>query len=209
MKKILYLGTKVPSHFLPGEVIHYPVIRLIPKSLSDLSDLSQFSFVLFTSKNAARIFCELCSQSQITDLQGKCISIGPATTKALLEQGLSPCLEAKISTQEGLWDTLCQTVDLEGKFLLYPRSSLARKFLSTQLQKHKIACRIIDLYDVDFIEPFTFTSWEEIGEIVFTSPSTVEGFFRIFSHIPPQIKVTWQGPVTKEAFFKESVKKNR
>lgn len=214
MKKILYLGTALPQGRDLRNMVHYPVIRLIPKSVTDLrvqfclSRLSFFSCFLFTSKNAVSIFFDLCKQLAIDPnphLKSKCFSIGAFTAKALKERGVESLGQAQISTQEGMWQEFACQIDLEKAHVLYPRSSLARSFLQSQLQLANVSSEVLDLYDVAFQKPFDLPSLAEIEEIIFTSPSTVEGFFRIFSgRIPAHIRVTFQGPITKKA-FEESV----
>lgn len=207
MSKLLYLGTSLEFFSSDKEVIHYPVIRLIPKSAEEervvfcLNKLSSFSHVLFTSKNAVEILWDLCHQLAIdprSSLQGKCISIGPGTSTVLRSKGIEPLLEALQSTQEGM------IASLEGKMLadvFYPRSSLARPFLSNYLMEKNITHELLDLYDTVYQEPIPKPSLEEIEEIVFTSPSTVDGFFKIFEQIPEGIKVSFQGPVTERCFL--------
>lgn len=207
MSKLLYLGTSLDFFSSDKEVVHYPVIRLIPKSVKQervlvcLNKLSSFSHVLFTSKNSVEILWGLCHQlaiDPISSLQGKCVSIGPSTSSVLQSKGVEPLLEALESTQEGV------VASLEGKTLqdvFYPRSSLARPLLSRYLIEKNIPHELLDLYDTVYQEPVPKPSLEEIGEIVFTSPSTVDGFFKIFKDIPKGIKVSFQGPVTERHFL--------
>ncbi len=207
MSKLLYLGTSLDFFSSDKEVIHYPVIRLIPKSVKEdrvlfcLNKLSSFSHVLFTSKNSVEILWEMCHQLAIdpsVSLQGKCISIGPSTSSILRSKGVEPLLEALESTQEGV------IASLEGKVLkdvFYPRSSLARPLLSRYLIEKNIPHELLDLYDTVHQEPVPRPSLEEIEEIVFTSPSTVDGFFKIFGKIPEGIKLSFQGPVTERYFY--------
>ncbi len=207
MSKLLYLGTSLEFFSSDKAVIHYPVIRLIPKSIKEervlfcLNKLFFFSHVLFTSKNTVEILWDLCHQLAIdpsSSLQGKCISIGPSTSAVLRSKGVEPLLEALESTQEGI------IASLEGKRLkdvFYPRSSLARPLLSKYLIEKNITHELLDLYDTFYQEPTPKPSLEELGEIVFTSPSTVDGFFKIFEKIPEGIKVSFQGPVTERYFY--------
>ncbi len=65
MKTILYLGTD-PERYLQDKkdvmLIHYPVIAIIPRALDHSEvgrayrDLSSYTHLLFTSKNAVRVF---------------------------------------------------------------------------------------------------------------------------------------------------------
>ena len=208
----LYLGTSLDFFSSDKKVIHYPVIRLIPKSIKEekvcscLNKLTSFSHVLFTSKNCVEILWDLCHQLSIdpsASLQDKCISIGPSTSSILRSKGVEPLLEALESTQEGM---IASLEGVELKCVFYPRSSLARSLLSNYLIEKNIPHELLDLYDTVYQEPAHKPSLEEIEEIVFTSPSTVDGFFKIFQKIPEGIKVSFQGPVTERCFLEKNKK---
>ncbi len=206
MKKVLYLGTD-KTFFLEGcEVIHYPVILLIPKTLQDenlqrcLKKLPLFTHCFLTSKNAVEILFTL-SLDALEALREKCISIGPATTLALQKRGITPLWEAKRSSQEGMIEEM-QKYSWEDAYIFYPRSSLARSCLSSYLDKTRIAYEALDLYDTVCQVPQPIPSLEDIEEIIFTSPSTVEGFFRVFSKVPKEKKIRFQGSITEDAFYR-------
>src|SRR5271168_4113695 len=65
MRTILYLGTD-PECFLhaspPCKLIHYPVIAIVPRSIDDPAiqkayhALGRYTHLIFTSKNAVRVF---------------------------------------------------------------------------------------------------------------------------------------------------------
>ena len=210
MKKVLYLGTDKTFSLERCEVMHYPVILLIPKTLQDenvkscLKRLPLFSHCFLTSKNAVEILFTL-SLDALESLRGKCISIGPATTLALQKRGITPLWEAKLASQEGMIEEM-QKHSWKNAYIFYPRSSLARSCLSLYLDQAKIAYEALDLYDTVCQAPQPIPSLEDIEEIIFTSPSTVEGFFRIFSEVPNGKKIRLQGPVTEEAFYRISLK---
>ncbi len=205
VKKVLYLGTSL-SHFSSDlEVVHYPVIRLIPKSYQNenvifcLQKLSLFSHILFTSKNSVEILWDLCKVLNLP-IRNKCISIGPSTSDTLREKGIEPALQAQEHTQEGVI-TLLES--LESPYLFYPRSSLARPLLSEYLSEKSIPHEVLDLYDTIFQAPSPKPSLEDIQEVVFTSPSTIDGFFKAFEGLPKGIKISFQGPVTKSYFHEK------
>lgn len=213
MRKILYLGTSPEGWASKGELIHYPVISLVPKSSRDekfqgcLKRLSLFSHCLWTSKNAVSIFWDLCGQLLFDPapfLQGKCLSIGSATSRALRDRGVEPFWQAFESTQEGMSCFFDEKLP-DPLHVFYPRSSAARLFLARVLLDRNIAVEVLDLYDPVCQAPEPRPVLEEMTEIVFTSPSTVDAFFQIFSAIPPQVRISFQGPVTKR-FFCEKYK---
>ena len=204
MQKILYLGTDKTFALKEYEVIHYPVIALIPRGLEDeklkecLRKLPFFSHVFFTSKNAVDIFFSLASDGAAL-LQNKCISIGPATTIALQKRGITPLWEPALSSQEGIIEEM-KKHSWKDAYIFYPRSSLARPLLSSYLEEINITYEALDLYDTVCQAPIPAPSLDEVDEIFFTSPSTVEGFFNIFPQIPMGKKLRFQGAVTEASF---------
>ncbi len=209
MKKALYLGVD-PSFFsYEKPLLHYPVIRLIPKSSLDLAlkdaflEISCYSLFLLTSKNAVRILFSLAEEFSLdleTTLQNKCISIGPSTTRALKEKGVIPFLEVFPNTQEGVIGALDGML-LEEEFIFYPKSSLARPLLSLYLQKRKVRVNTLDLYDTVIHLEKPYPSLSEVDEVIFTSPSTVEGFFSLYKEFPKDLRPVFQGPITEKAFY--------
>jgi len=186
-RRVLYLGIDPP----PG-VFHYPVIRTQKIESSELQTALAlfFTHILFTSKNAVRYWPG--------DLSGAVsIAIGDATAKEIRKRGAEP-LVASEATQEGVIAFL-ETLDLRRAFLLYPRSKIARPHLAKYLQNAKIAHFVFDLYETLFQRPEPTPDLAEFDEIVFTAPSAVEGFFRIFRSLPERILLTPIGPVTKRA----------
>ncbi|MES2200112.1 MAG: uroporphyrinogen-III synthase [Chlamydiota bacterium] len=209
MRKVLYLGTDRNFSLEGCEVIHYPVILLVPKSIHDekvqscLKKLSLFTHCFLTSKNAVDILFTL-SVEALESLREKCISIGPATSAALQKRGIVPLWEAAISSQEGMIEEM-QKYSWENAYIFYPRSSLARSCLASCLDYKKITYEALDLYDTRCRDVKPTFSLEEIDEIIFTSPSTVKGFFKIFSKLPEGKKLRFQGPITEEAFYRISL----
>ncbi|MBM3197913.1 MAG: uroporphyrinogen-III synthase [Chlamydiae bacterium] len=208
MRKVLYLGTD--ARVLQEGWVHYPVIRLLPLSEQEkdisscLERLSLFSHYVFTSKNAVAFFITLCEKKGMTwqrFLFGRCLSLGSGTTRELESKGIAPLYEATSPRQEGMMELIEQ---LQGPlYLLYPRSSLARPLLADYLTYQNIPHEVIDLYHVVFQQLEPMPVLEEFEEIRFTSSSTVEGFFRIFSHIPEGVKISFQGPITEEYFLRK------
>jgi uroporphyrinogen-III synthase len=210
MKTILYLGTD-PEHFLENnkdcKLVHYPVIRIEPRKIDErqvaqaYADLPAYTHVLFTSKNAVRIFFDHLSLLQYDkgQLHHKTfIAIGSATSFALKQYARAPDLTAQQETQEGLIDLLKQCF-LDDAYILVPRSSLSRPSLLAFLRSRKIRHRAFDLYDtvIQRLEPIPDLNC--IDEIVFTSPSTVKGFRYIFHNLPKNKQLHAIGPVTEKA----------
>lgn len=185
--RVLYLGLD-PKNIC---CVHYPVIRtekIVGAELREAQALwPQFTHVIFTSQSAVGYW--------EGDLRGKrLIAIGEATGEAIRKRG-GAVVVARDATQEGVIDLL-KSLDLRGAFLFMPRSKKARPNLAEFLKSYRSF--VLDLYDTVFQKLEPVPKLEEFSEIVFTSPSTVEGFSRIYEKIPPKIKLTAIGPITQE-----------
>ncbi len=186
-KTILYLGSD-PSHFSwAGKILHFPVIKIVPRA-DPLPDLTPFTHLIFTSKNAVNCFFALGG----TTKDKQVIAVGAVTASYL-----SNALVAKDETQEGII-ALLEKLDLEGAHIFLPRSSQSRPVLENYLVENEISHCLFDLYDTVPHRPKDPISLEDIDTILFTSPSTVKGFLAIYGKIPEKKEILAQGPVTKQ-----------
>jgi uroporphyrinogen-III synthase len=197
MRKVLHLGLTAPPF-----AVHYPVIRTeridSEKLKRAMSELDRFTHLIFTSKQGVFHWCEVASVS------GKeSIAIGKATAKAIEEKGGRVAI-APFATQEGIISLLSQE-KMKGCYL-YLRSSFARPLLANFLQENRIDHETVDLYQTIYQRPLPLPNLLEFDEIVFTSPSTVQGFLNIFGTLPKGPLLTPIGPITKEALSKEKNK---
>ncbi len=182
---ILYLGLNPP----PG-VFHYPVIRTEKLDTPELQRAKElwpsFTHVIFTSQTAVR-YWDL-------PLDGKTvIAIGEATASALSV----PAVLAPSATQEGVI-ALLETLALQGAYLFLPHSKRSRPNLEQYLIEKGISHFVLDLYDTVLQKPLPVPDLSHFDEIVFTSPSTVEGFLYIYGKLPLDKKLTPIGPVTEK-----------
>ena len=196
----LYLGTDPSSVKHVEGLIHYPVIRTIPVSVPShiWDDFSEYTHILFTSKNGVSIFLAQCSKP-LTDKQ--LIAIGAATAARLHEFQVAPHFVAQEESQEGVIELLNQQ-DLTDAYMLYPRSSLARKKLENFFIERQVRYQVCDLYETQFQKLEPIPNLTDIKEIIFTSPTTVRGFLEIFGQLPHDKKLTCIGPVTEEELRK-------
>ena len=203
MKTTLYLGTN-PTHFpREGHLIHYPVIKIVPRALVDLQDayanLGTYTHLIFTSKNTVQVFfAHLKELGQPFPREKQVIAIGDVTAFHLEQQGVRVHHVAQEETQEGLIAYL-QEQDLEAAHLFLPRSSRARAVLTQFLQENKVRHTICDLYDTHAQRLDPVPDLSLVHEIVFTSPSTVEAFKAIYGRLPRDKKLIAIGPVTEKA----------
>ena len=189
----LYLGLDPSGWKAKRPLLHYPVIRIEPLNYVKPPDWPEVTHLLFTSKSAV---------AHWEDFEGKTIlAIGEATGALLKRRGLSYLL-APFATQEGMIELL-KTLDLQGAYLVWPRSTKARDVLSLYLQSLNVRLQIEDLYETHYQKLEPVPSLDLVEEIIFTSPSTVEGFLQSFGSLPKDKKLTAIGPITAREIEKK------
>lgn len=201
--KALYLGLN-PKHY-GKEVIHFPVIEVIPRFFDDplvvnaFADIPEYTHLIFTSKTTVEIFYRYLEKKGFSsdDLNGKeVIAVGKITAKHLREKGIKVAKVPESETQEGIIHLLALE-DMDQSYVFLPQSSKARCVLSQTLVLRGVRHQRCILYDTKPKIPSFKPSLESFDEIIFTSPSTIDAFRKIFGKIPIQKKVTAIGPVTR------------
>ncbi|MFT4552460.1 MAG: uroporphyrinogen-III synthase [Chlamydiales bacterium] len=208
-KKILYLGLDPSRYKAQGDIHHFPVIHIVARSgnslevLDSFKDVPLYTHMVFTSRNAARIFFETHKELNCGDISKNCIiiAVGKATASLLVKLGFSPNITAISETAEGVVQALSQ-IDLSSAFCFWPHSSLSRPLISDFFLKEKIRFKECSLYDTLPVKAEKIPDLKEFKEIIFTSPSTVDAFLQIFPKVPEGIKITPIGPVTEKYLSK-------
>ena len=115
------------------------------------------------------------------------MSVGPKTTKALEQEGIKANYQPTTYSSVGIGEEFTK-IHAVGKKVIVPRSGASTPFLKELLNKIGIDVLEIHLYDVCAFRDTT--QWNEFRElfsqnkvngVVFTSASSVRGFFEIMS----------------------------
>jgi len=124
-----------------GVPVLFPTIRLVPPEDSGALDreigrLSSFDWILFTSANAARFFCERSARLGLSSWPAgvRAASVGPGTTRELGSRGVPVRLTAERHTGEGLFEAL-KAHGIAGKRFLLPRAEEGRETLPELLAR--------------------------------------------------------------------------
>jgi uroporphyrinogen-III synthase len=136
-------------------------------------------------------------QRPVASLHEKAIiAIGEVTAAHLAAGGLAPTLVSREETQVGVV-ALLRDLNLVVAYVFLPRSSLSRPVLVRYFKERQLRCRACDLYDTvpQCLEPKP--NLDQIDEIIFTSPSTVQAFLAIFGALPQKTKCVAIGPITE------------
>jgi len=201
-KNILYLGTN-PSHYRKfGRLIHWPVIDIKPASFDEKQknklkrDLARADLVVVTSRFAIECFMQTLKGE--TFAGKKFVTIGAHSADCLLEYGIVPFVVAQEETAQGLLKALLDVMDIKGKHVLFPRSSLPNPFLKDALIQNGAIVMEWAIYE-NVKPPKRDLPAIPVDQVIFTSPSTVKNFLNDYDTIPAHWDILAKGPVTAQA----------
>ncbi|MDF2550508.1 MAG: putative porphobilinogen deaminase [Chlamydiales bacterium] len=197
----LYLGLD-ESKAEELSAVHYPVIRLEPVDGScqalqqGMERLASFSHLLFTSKPAVHFFWQQCLKLNLSEAFQKkpCFAIGQATARALESLGCQTPLIAKEECLEGII-ALFSTLNLTKASFFWPHSARSRTILVDFWRKEQISFYECCLYYTLLQKPYDLDV-SAFDRLIFTSPSTVDGFLALFKEFPIGCQLQAIGPVT-------------
>ncbi len=210
--RLLFLGLEMPPNLFGREVIHCPLIRIIPRAPSDVGIETAFrkfpscTHILFTSKSAVHIFFSFFSYFHIDvkDVQKKQILAVGKRTALCVEQYVdcSP-LVARNESAEGVIELLSSLRPNSREtwkdwLLFWPHAAKSRPVLEQWMQENFLAFCAPVVYDTVSIKPDRLPSPHTYDEIVFTSPSVVEAYLEIFGSLPADKVLTSIGPITEQ-----------
>lgn len=206
MSAILYLGLELPDHLKSEHVIHYPIIRIVPRPREDqeirraFAEFDLYTHIIFTSKAAAGIFFSYAADFGISmDAMGqkKLIAVGQSTAGKIRLCGANAAYVASHETAEGIIEIL-ERLDLSTAHFLWPRSALSRPLLKEWMQAREIMYCDCIFYDTLKHTPDPLPNLTLCREIIFTSPSTVDAFMATFGSLPENVTLSCIGPITQQ-----------
>jgi len=200
---------------LGAQCLLFPTIKIIPpaswKELDRaIEGLSRYDWIIFTSVNGVKYFFERlhAAKKDVRHLNGIKIGvIGPRTTSALIDRGISPDLVPDKYWAEGVVEEL-EGYPLDGKRILLPRPSVARHYMPKKLKDSGAIVDVVEAYQT-VLPDYSQNQIDELFEngkidmITFTSPSTVTNFLAIFEgksiyEVISRMKVACIGPITAQ-----------
>jgi uroporphyrinogen III methyltransferase/synthase len=212
-KKILFTGTR-PEHFQDhGEIVHQPLIAIEPlpeyrEADEVLRRLQHFDWVVFTSQHTVRFFFDRLASLgwDSRALHGlRIASVGAETTRALAQKGLSPDLQPRVESAQGLIKVFSEFLTRPAAMLL-PHSDLAPRRLEQGLTRLGHRPVPVVLYRTIPATPVTW-DWDGIDQIYFTSPSGVKNFKHLHRKIPGNVHCAAIGPETERALRYAKIQK--
>lgn len=212
-KKILYLGLD-PSHStIKDEITHCPIIQIVPRAYDDveiqtaLTLFPQFTHIILTSKSPIRILHEyLLRFGYPLSLwkEKQTIVVGKATAKSLFPLEIIPTAVASNETAEGVVETL-KFLSLDSSWCFWPHSTASRNIIPSYFHENNLKLTDSIFYETQMKVPSKLPDLNTFDEIIFTSPSTIDAFLKIFGEIPENKELVAIGPVTFNYLKKHSL----
>ena len=179
--------------------IALPTIELISKGekivdeFLDLSAKSNPDYSVFLSSKAVKILFDTAKnvnkfeELQLVVANTIVMSVGPKTSATLESYGIKVNHEPENHSSIGVGEEFSQ-INAVGKKVIIPRSGASNSFLKELL--NKIGIDVVELYLYDVCAFRDTTQWNgfrelfsqgKIDGVIFTSASSVRGFFEIMS----------------------------
>ena len=186
----LYTGLTSPD----ANYIHTPLIEIVPvdddtQLRRAIADIDSYDYVLFTSRYAAKYV------GQLSVKHTRIVSIGRTTTMALHKIGVKEVSEVEEDNSYGVISWFSRQP--RGRVLI-PRSNLAMPIIPEGLRHLGFEVDCITAYINRMPEHPKKVNLDEIDRIVFTSPSTIDNFIRLYGALPEKKELVTRGPITEQ-----------
>ena len=207
-RKVLVTGTSLEPYRGLGELVHTPLIRIAPpEDITPLDEaldrLASFDLVAFTSRYAvAAVFDRLLEQGGDSRrlAQATVAVVGSSTAGALRARGLLPDVTAAPESTAGLISGVRARLALDGLRVLLPRSEIGDPELPATLRRDGAAVTETTAYRTLPVADPVAVDLTALAAVLFTSPSTVHAFRRLYGPAPPPALELWcRGPLTRAA----------
>jgi uroporphyrinogen III methyltransferase/synthase len=201
--KVLFTGSHIAKYAHLGYVYHQPMIEI--SELQDyteidtvISDITKYDWLVFTSMYAVEHFFNrlLALGKDARYLANKKVaSIGKVTSAKLKKYGVIPDLQATLESSEGLIELFNEHKIYDANILI-PRSNLAHNFLPEQLEKLGNHVQKLTVYENIMPENIKKVEVENFDQVIFTSPSGVDNFLKVYTQLPLKPQIITRGKET-------------
>lgn len=188
---VLYTGAVCPN----SSYIHTPLIEIV--ALEDFSELQatakrlqEFDYLLFTSRFAVKHWAESGGGFDVKNV----ISIGTKTSEALQKLGVKNICQTAKDDSFGVIDWF--SAQKKGRVLI-PRSNIALPIIPDGLKALGFDVETVTAYKNQMPQNPIKVNLDKIDKIIFTSPSTVDNFVKLYGGIPDGKILETRGVVTE------------
>ncbi|MBQ4405820.1 MAG: uroporphyrinogen-III synthase [Bacteroidales bacterium] len=190
--KTLYTGAICPN----PEYLHTPLIEIVAvdddaELTAAISQLQTFDYLLFTSRFAVKYWVTASGGFDVE----KIVSIGSTTSAALGKLGVKNINQPEKDDSYGVIDWFSR--QKLGRVLI-PRSNIALPIIPDGLQALGFDVKTVTAYKNQMPANPIKVNLAEIDKIIFTSPSTVDNFVRLYGKIPKGKILETRGVVTEK-----------
>ncbi|MDR2042733.1 MAG: uroporphyrinogen-III C-methyltransferase [Tannerella sp.] len=207
---VLVTGTSTREYARYTNLTHTPLIQIerIPRNrpLAVALDLIRsFDWLVFTSRYGVQAFFDACRKRGI-DLRAlaglRVASVGKTTSSALRSYGIYPDLQPENESAEGLVHAFAAT-GLTAQRILLPRSDRGLRYLPEALagQGHEVTD--LPVYRNRVNARAERTDLSRFAKIIFTSPSGVDAFIRLYGALPSGVQLVARGKTTGDKLKSE------
>ena len=208
MRRVLVTGTSTAPYRHLGELVHTPLITITdPEDWRALdaavARIDSYTLIVLTSRYAVTALLErlLARGADGRRLaHARLAAIGRATAAALRARGLAADTVAHSEHTDGLLAALRDAGLLAGERVLLPRSFLADDTLPTALREAGAEVTAVTAYRNVPVQDPVRADLACLDAVLFTSPSTVQAFRRLYGDSLPRSLALWcRGPRTRHA----------
>ena len=204
--KILITGTDKEDFERSGNVIHQPLIEINRTTATVLqgtiNHLQQFDWLFFTSRYSVRYFFEMLKSAGKDSRflhHLRIASVGRVTSKALKNLGITPDLQPEEESSEGLLQTIRELNIRPGKVFI-PRSDKGLPVLPEGLTTMGWEVETFAIYKNQMPQNLIALDLNDIDKIVFSSPSCVTNFIKLYGAFPEDKEYIFRGKETEKRF---------
>ena len=207
-RRVLVTGTSAAPYRHLGELVHTPLIAITdPEDWQPLDAavdrIASYTLIVLTSRYAVtalveRLLARGADGRRLAHV--RLAAIGRATAAALRDRGLAADTVAHSEHSDGLLAALRDAGPVAGERVLLPRSFLADDTLPAALRAAGAEVTAVTAYRNVRVENPVRTDLACLDAVLFTSPSTVQAFRRVYGHrLPPSLALWCRGPRTRHA----------
>ena len=201
-QNVLHTGTVVLNCEVGDVIKHTPLIRIEKRHIKDYEKETiralDFDYIIFTSRYGVRYFftCmeELGMKKECLE-RIQIISVGQITSNALRDYGINPDVESPTESAEGIVEYFLSK-GIRSKKILLPRSDKALSYISDSLKDIGNDITDIAVYENIINEKAERVDLTSIQKIIFSSPSGVDAFIRIYGSLPDKTLLVAKGQTT-------------
>jgi len=203
----LITGTQKEHYEQIGNIIHQPLINIEAiwpnKPLeNEINRIDNYDWLFFTSRYTVNFFFEALEKlgKDARHLVGlRIASVGRITSQELKLHGIIPEIQAAEESSVGLLKDF-ETNNIPVGRVFIPRSDIGLPVLPEGLRKIGWEVTTVSVYHNTYPENLQPLDLSNIPNIVFSSPSCVTNFLRLYKHFPEGKNYIFRGKETEKQF---------